>query len=131
MQKHEPEGETPLSQLERRLVTQSDALTELTARYVDPSDQFPERLRHILTIAADALKVERLGMWRIDAGLRLARAGMAVRCSGGYETAATIERGDVPAYFAAIETDRVIAAADARTDSRTQEFLDSYLTPNG
>ncbi len=34
-----------------------------------------------------------------------------------------------PRYFQAIETEGLIAASDAHTDNRTQEFSDSYLTP--
>ena len=36
-----------------------------------------------------------------------------------------------PAYFDAIERERVVAASDAQTDSRTREFRDGYLVPNG
>ena len=37
----------------------------------------------------------------------------------------------MPAYFDAIEHDRVVAANDAHTDPRTREFCELYLTPNG
>ena len=123
-------AETTLKAGERRLVAQSDALTGLTARYTDPGDPFDDRLRSILQISADALQVERLSMWRFD------EARSAIRCAGlyrgaGYEAGSMIHRRDAPAYFDALERDRVIAAADARLDPRTSEFRDAYLVPNG
>src|SRR5262249_58504091 len=60
-------AETSLKAGERRLVAQSDALTDLTARYTNPSERFDERLQSILEISARALDVERLSMWRFDA----------------------------------------------------------------
>ena len=43
-------------------------LTALTARHADPNDRFEDRLRGILEVAAATLQVERVSMWRFDAG---------------------------------------------------------------
>ena len=43
------------------------------------------------------------------------------------ESGAVLQRADVPAYFEALERERVIAAHDAHTDPRTCEFLLPYL----
>src|SRR5262249_52305954 len=48
-----------------------------------------------------------------------------------HESGAVLPREVAPAYFDALEHERVIAAADAGTDPRTREFLESYLKPNG
>ena len=125
-------AEAALRESERRLAAQSDALTGLTARYVDPSGGFGDRLRTILPIAADALRVERLSMWRIAADRSTIEcAGLYRRTGGRHECGALLRRDDAPAYFAAIEHERVIAATDAPTDPRTSAFRDSYLIPNG
>jgi PAS domain S-box-containing protein len=125
-------AETALRDSERRLVAQSDALTGLTARYVDPSGGFGDRLRAILPIAAEALRVERLSMWRIaNDRATITCAGLFQRTGGRHECGAVLHRQDAPAYFEAIERDRVIAAGDAVTDPRTRAFRDSYLIPNG
>ena len=123
-------AETALKASERRLAAQSDALTSLTTGYAFPNRQFDERLRCILAISAQALQVERLSMWRVD-GER-----QAIRCieeyhreSDRFVSGAALRRQDAPAYFDALERERVIAAKDARTDPRTREFLDGYLTP--
>ena len=47
------------------------------------------------------------------------------------ESGAVLQRDDAPAYFEALERDRVIAAHDAHTDPRTCEFLVPYLRPHG
>jgi PAS domain S-box-containing protein len=129
-------AETSLKAGERRLVAQSDALTDLTARYTNPSESFGERLRSILEMSAQALEVERLSMWRFDGERQRIRCmGMYRRRSGQgggqYECGSVLERHDAPRYFDALERDRVVAADDARADPRTCEFRDTYLTPNG
>ena len=120
-----------LAASERRLVAQSDALSELTARYTNPGEQFADRLRSILEIAARAIDVERLSMWEFDAPHSLIRCiGLHHRTGGGYESGAVLPRIVAPAYFEAIERERVVAASDAQTDPRTREFRDTYLAPN-
>jgi PAS domain S-box-containing protein len=117
---------------EQRLVAQSDALTSLTARYTNPGERFDERLRSILEISANALHVDRLSMWQFDDERSL------IQCVGQYQpggsqyvSGSVLHRADTPAYFEAVERDRVVAADDARTDPRTREFLETYLNPNG
>ena len=124
--------EASLKAGEQRLVAQMDALTGLTARYTNPSERLDDRLRSILEIAARALRVGRLGMWRFGDG------GASIRCVGlyrpeddRYESGALLHRDQAPAYFEALLRDRVIAAHDAVADPRTREFLDTYLVPNG
>ena len=120
-----------LAASERRLVAQSDALTELTARYTNPGEQFGDRLRSILEIAARAIDVERLSMWEFDAQHSLIRCvGLHHRTGCRYESGAVLPRTVAPGYFDAIERERVVAASEAQTDSRTREFRDGYLVPN-
>ena len=124
-------AEASLKASERRLVTQSDALTSLTSRYTDVDDRLDERLRSILETSAQALDVERLSIWRFDeAHARITCEGLRRRTPPAYESGMVLERRDAPAYFNAIEQERVVAAGDAKTDPRTTGFLDSYLVPN-
>jgi PAS domain S-box-containing protein len=125
-------AEASLKASERRLVAQSDALTELTARYANPDELFEDRLRSILEISARALDVGRLSMWRFD------EARSSIRCMGlhrvgpdTHESGAVLRREDAPRYFGALERERVIAAVDAPMDPRTGEFTDTYLVPHG
>jgi two-component system, sensor histidine kinase and response regulator len=119
-----------LAASERRLVVQSDALTELTARHTNPGEQFVDRLRSILEIAARAVDVERLSMWEFDAEHSLIRCVGLHRRANQYESGAVLPRIVAPAYFDAIERERVVAANDAQADPRTREFRDAYLVPN-
>jgi PAS domain S-box-containing protein len=125
-------AEAALRDSERRLVAQSDALTSLTARYVDPNDTIGERLHAILAIAAEALGVERLSTWRfVEQGQTIRCDGLYCRTAARFESGARLRRDEAPAYFEAIERERVVAASDAGVDPRTREFRDGYLAPNG
>jgi PAS domain S-box-containing protein len=124
------DAERTLRASEQRLAAQSAALTELTARQANPDDTFDDRLRGILAVAAETLQVERVSLWRFDAErLSIDCAAMFRRSELRHESGAWLSREDAPAYFDAIERERVITAHDARTDPRTCEFRASYLDP--
>jgi PAS domain S-box-containing protein len=119
-----------LEDSEHRLAKQSEALTSLTATHADANDTFEHRLRGILEMAAATLDAERVGLWRFgDRRSSIVCVGLYRRTENVHESGAILERGAAPAYFDAIERDRVIAAVDARTDPRTREFLTTYLDP--
>jgi PAS domain S-box-containing protein len=125
-------AERALKSSEQRLVAQSNALTGLTGRYADPGERFDERLRHILEVGAQTLQVDRLSMWRFtDERGAIRCEGLYQRAAGRYESGSVLPRAAAPAYFAALERERVIAANDALTDPRTCGFADSYLGLNG
>ena len=75
--------------------------------------------------SARTLKVGASALWRS------AEDGRSIECVGLYRLdppastnpAPSSTRDEAPAYFAALERERVIAATDARTDPRTREFL--------
>jgi PAS domain S-box-containing protein len=115
---------------EQRLAAQSRALTSLTERQADPNDSFDHRLREILEMAVMTLQVERVSMWRFDANRSAIVCQGLFKLTGGvYESGARLGREVAPAYFDAIEKERVIAARDAMTDPRTRDFKTSYLEP--
>jgi PAS domain S-box-containing protein len=115
---------------EQRLASQSRALTSLTESHADPADSFDHRLRAILEMAAMTLHVERVSLWQFDAARSaIICAGLFKLTEGEFESGARLGRDVAPAYFAAIEKERVIGARDARTDPRTREFKEPYLEP--
>jgi PAS domain S-box-containing protein len=123
-------AEAALQASQRRLVTQSAALTAITARQTNPDERFDDKLRSILESAAGALSVARLGMWRFDP------AHSQIEClglyrDGSYEAGAVVRHDQAPRYFAALAHERVIAAGDAHADPRTSEFDETYLVPHG
>ncbi len=126
------ESQQELRNSERRLATQSQALTELTSRQTGVTVTVSDRLRLILETCSRTLEVARVSTWRFEEN------GTTLRCddlfqshTGQHTSGERLYARDVPAYFSAIGHDRVVAAADAHTDPRTCEFSASYLTPNG
>jgi PAS domain S-box-containing protein len=110
----------------------SDALATLTERQSNGTEPFEARLRGLLETVGRALGVARVGLWQFDEGRNV------IRCVDLYdgtqhchECGAVLARTDYPSYFTALETERLIAAGDARQDPRTREFRDAYLAPRG
>ena len=124
--------ETALRASEQRLAAQSHALTTLTARSADVNEPFGVRLRGILAVCARTLQVDRLSMWRFDANRQAIHcAGMCELPAERYECGAVLHRRDNPAYFEALEQERVIVAHDAAADDRTRDFRNGYLDRHG
>ena len=116
---------------EQRLAAQSSALSAMTAQHAAAHHTYEGRLRSILETAAETLEVERISMWRFDEGrASIECVSLYVRSAARHESGAQLLREHFPAYFAALERDRVIAAHDAHSDARTSEFSASYLQPN-
>jgi PAS domain S-box-containing protein len=113
------------------LLKQTRVLVELAKS--DASRQsLDEAFERITRAAAETLETERVSIWLYDAGRS------AIRCADLYELGARrhskggeLRAADYPAYFEALETERSIAAHDARSDPRTREFTASYLDPLG
>jgi len=126
------DAQRALQASEARLARQSEALTSLTESQAAPFDTFEQRLRSILHMAATTLDAERVSLWRFDehrTGIEC--AGLYRSSEGIYLYGERLDRAAAPAYFDAIERERVIAANDARTDPRTSGFRVSYLEPLG
>jgi diguanylate cyclase (GGDEF)-like protein/PAS domain S-box-containing protein len=111
---------------------QHDVLVDLARRASLHAGRFGAALRDIAEAAAETLAVERVGIWFFTTDRQ------SIRCSELYERTPAMhsEGGELtamryPAYFQALETERTIAAADARLDPRTSGFTESYLDPYG
>jgi PAS domain S-box-containing protein len=138
-------AEEALRRSEQRLAAQSEALTELTAPLGGGSGRFrafttaaafeagalEDRLRVILETCARTLGTRRVSIWRFTSD-RLAISCIDLYDAGTREHSAgqVLHRRDHTQYFQALDHQRVIAAADARTDLRTRAFSESYLAPN-
>jgi len=125
-------AEQTLRASEQRLAEQSEALTALTAQQTSRAIGFDERLAELLEAAARTLRVERVSMWRFGGDRTALQCIDLYECTPHRHTSgAVLPRAQSPVYFGAIEQERVIAAADARTDERTREFAGGYLEPHG
>jgi diguanylate cyclase (GGDEF)-like protein len=122
-------GETP----ERRFLRQRDALLTLARHGASDADGgLDDTLRLASELLSDTLEVERAGVWLFGEGHGVLRcADQYVRGPRAHTAGEELRPADAPRYFRALAEDRAIAAADARADPRTSEFLDSYLLPHG
>jgi len=86
---------------------------------------------HIIKIAAEQLKVERVSVWLFN------QEHTEIVCKALYQEGKfnneeqILKSCDYPRYFHALETNGRISANDANTDTNTSEFSDNYLTPLG
>jgi PAS domain S-box-containing protein len=94
--------------------------------------QRAEAFQVISRVAAHSLMVDRASIWFFT------DARAAIRCADLYEqqtdrhsSGIELPAAGFPQYFSELARERVIAADEARTDSRTSEFTDSYLVPLG
>jgi diguanylate cyclase (GGDEF)-like protein/PAS domain S-box-containing protein len=89
-------------------------------------------LTRIGRIVAQAVQVARVSVWRYN------DAHDAIVCAALCQPGRTDSEGDMPlavadypAYFAALDQHRLVAAHDAARDPRTCEFAPGYLAPLG
>ncbi|NHN58358.1 MULTISPECIES: GAF domain-containing protein [Halorussus] len=84
--------------------------------------------RTITEAAADALDVDRVGLWLFENGNAVLRnVDLYERATDAHESGAELTASELPDYFDALESHRVVDATDARTDPRTAELRDEYL----
>jgi PAS domain S-box-containing protein len=120
-------AEQALRASEQRLVAENKALTELTARQARGSAHFENDLRDLLETAAHTLDVARVSMWSFVMHRSAIQCLDLYEQKSGHVTGQVLLRADFPVYFEALETERLIAAADAHRDPRTAHFSEPYL----
>jgi signal transduction histidine kinase/ActR/RegA family two-component response regulator len=112
-----------------RFLHQQTALVDLTRRDTR-ADGGPRALQHILEVAANALEVERVGVWIYSADRQvLTCKALFDRRAGVHSSGEELAAADYPSYFRALATEEVIAARDACRDPRTAQFRERYLDP--
>ncbi len=125
-------AEAALSESKRRLGDQNTVLMELARRKTLRLGDLHAALREITEATTNTLGIERTSVWLYNAECSKIKCidlyeWSTSRHSAGIELAAV----DYPAYFQALQEERTIAAHDAHTDPRTQEFSEFYLAPLG
>ncbi len=98
----------------------------------DPAAPLPEVFRRVCEAAADAVRVERVGVWLFVNGDR------ALRCVSLFEWSKRKHSKGVcvplafpSEYVRAVAMTPLLAAPEARTDPRTAELGAAYFAPNG
>ncbi|MEG4198254.1 GAF domain-containing protein [Microcoleus sp. Pol12A5] len=123
-------AESALRERETRLTEQQNGLLELAKNSSIYEGNIGEALREITQMATRTLNVDRASIWFYQ------EDKSAICCADIYEltpnqhtAGAELKVADYPSYFQALNTQQAIAAVDAKTDPRTREFSESYLTP--
>jgi diguanylate cyclase (GGDEF)-like protein/PAS domain S-box-containing protein len=126
-------SEAPSSrEVENLLQPHRKALARLRRADGVSRSELDEAVAQVTELAAAVLEVERASVWRLtEQGKRIDCIDLFVRAKGTHVAEGTIASTSCPAYFAALATERTIAATEAHTDPRTAEFSETYLTPNG
>ncbi|MFO0797304.1 MAG: GAF domain-containing protein [Gemmataceae bacterium] len=97
-----------------------------------PDAPLPEVFRRICEAAADAVRVERVGVWLFvndDRALRC--VSLFERSKRRHSKGACVPLAVPSEYVRAVAMAPLLAAPEARTDPRTAELGDAYLAPNG
>ena len=126
-QRHRRKAEQAVRRQQEKAIRHRDTLLEI-ARLVQSPDQ-PDILQRIAELVARALGIHRVSIWRMAEDHRELHC-QELLAGTTHESGASLRMDDFPAYFAALQECRIIAADDARTDPRTREFTDAYLQPN-
>ena len=123
------DAEEALIESGKHLRQQSDVLVRLSTSTALESGDLKTVLNEITQAAADTLEIERVNIWLYneDRSMMLC-IDMYERTAGVHSEGQTLKANDYPAYFKALEEGRTIAADDAFSDPRTQEYSESYLS---
>ncbi|MEG4228275.1 GAF domain-containing protein [Microcoleus sp. N9_B2] len=123
-------AESALRERETRLTEQQTGLLELAKNSSIYEGNIGEALREITQMATRTLNVDRASIWFYQ------KDKSALCCADLYELTANqhsegaeLKVADYPSYFQALKREQTIAAVNAKTDPRTQEFSEFYLTP--
>jgi signal transduction histidine kinase len=103
------------------------------ARYRMEGEQARARAAaHAAQVSAEALGVERVGVWLFrERARKLVCMSQYVRSRSEHSAGQTLLCEEYPAYVEAVMTRRIIAADDARTHACTRELAATYLDAFG
>ena len=89
-----------------------------------------EVFRAICEGASQVVGVDRVGIWLYDENREsIVCANLFSREDRSHSQGTQLWASSFPAYFSALDEERVVAADQAMTDPRTLEFAESYLRP--
>ena len=123
------QAEDSLQRRNEQILAHQQALHELTLTCLPDLDA---ALARIAEVAARTLKVARVGIY-LTTEVRTALRCQGIHQKGAVATGkgALLQARQYPAYFSALEEQRVIAACDACTDPRTRELAEEHLRAQG
>ena len=117
-------------QVEERLRREQAALVALARHQAFTTGDVRAAWQELTETAARTLEVERVGIWRLDLERSVLRCDDLYHLSRDrHSDGVSLAVDRVPTYFRALDTNRVIAAPDARNEPRIGELNGVYLAP--
>lgn len=121
-----------LKQSELQLQKQKSALIDLAKNKALNQGDLTKALQEITETASRTLEVARSSVWLYDrTKSKMDCLDLFDRALNQHTEGLELSAADYPVYFQALVEERAIAAFDAQKDSRTREFVESYLIPLG
>ncbi|MEA5499338.1 ATP-binding protein [Limnoraphis robusta] len=126
------QAETKLQKRAEQLRNHNTVLMELAQHRAVNKGDLLTAFRAITEATAKMLGVERVSIWLYDdSKTYLQCLNLYHKKIDQHSAEVKIRVRDYPAYFQAISSQDILAAPDARTDPRTEEFLEDYFNPLG
>ena len=120
--------EAALHEQKQKILHQSALLALATHERTN----YDNALKAILTTDSQTLGVKRVSFWRLEQNpKRLICEALYLAHENRWERSVDLVAERFPRYFAALETNPLIAASDAMNDARTCEFAQTYLQAHG
>ena len=117
---------------ERRMRRQQGALLALVSDQHAADVPLHDAFARITEVAGTTLDVERTSVWLFSEDrTELVCRSLYRRSLGRQMAGARLDTRTFPAYIQALEQNRALDVADARSDPRTRELADGYLAPLG
>ncbi len=121
-----------MKQSELQLQKQKSALIDLAKNKALNQGDLTKALQQITETASRTLEVARSSIWLYDrTKSKMDCLDLFDRALNQHTEGLELSAADYPVYFQALGEERTIAAFDAQKDSRTREFVESYLIPLG
>ena len=115
----------------KRITQQQKALNALTHKRYRENQSVDEVFKEIAQTSAETIQVERASIWMFDANkTQLECACLYVKSKHSFAKMNPLIAKKLPVYFKVLDTNRVIAVADALQDPVTAEFTGGYLQDN-
>lgn len=113
---------------ENMLQQQATSLFQLTQSRAISQGQIELACQELTEAISQLVQVERVSIWLAnDDGTKIKCTDLFQRTEQQHTSGSELEAAHYPVYFEAVMSTPLVAANDARTDPRTNEFLTGYL----
>ncbi|RZJ65848.1 MAG: PAS domain S-box protein [Flavobacterium sp.] len=117
------------SRKERKVNRYNETLQSFATKSFSGQETLDDILKHILTVSAESLHVDRAGYWDYEPQkihcLSLYRKGNA-----DFHGGQILNRKNYPVYFSALEKERQVVASKVYEDEKTVELCADYIPAN-